>query len=257
MSTFKDLITDIYEELTQLRENPKLYSKKVADEFDNYRSNNARHRPNTVPVLTREGLKAVKEAFDELESLSRLPPLIWSDGLASAALTHCNDTGPLGIVGHIGSRETTLQQRIEKNGKWSESIAEALDYGSVTGFEVVFSLLVDDGLTTRPHRKALLNPNYSKVGIGASPHSEFKTVACLLFAVNYDDNDDFERENVSENLVPRNPEVSNWLDGAVKLTCEVRVESENGKSVKKAKKYWEMHDGTIQITEEVITPKDD
>ena len=131
MSSFKDLISDIFEELTQLRSNPKEYSKKIQSEFENYRSNNARHRPNTVPVLTREGLKAVNEAFDELQSLNDLKPLEWSDGLSSAALTHCNDTGPLGIVGHIGSRETTLQQRIERNGKWSESIAEALDYGSV------------------------------------------------------------------------------------------------------------------------------
>ena len=112
-------------------------------------------------------------------------------------------------------------------------------------------------LTTRPHRKALLNPNYSKLGIGAAPHSEFKTVCCLLFAVSYEDNDEFDRENVSDGLVPRNPEINGWLDGAVKLTCEVRVETENGKSVKKAKKYWEMHDGTIQITEEVIKAKDD
>lgn len=256
MSTFKELISDIYEEINQLRENPQLYAQKLSNEFDSYKANNARHRNNTVPVLTREGVKAVKEAANELEALSSLPKLVWSDGLASAALSHCNDTGPLGIVGHIGSKETTLQQRIERNGKWSESIAEALDYGSVTGFEVIFSLLVDDGLTTRPHRKALLNPNYSKVGVGSSPHSEFKTVCCVLFAVSYEDNDEIDREIVSEGLVPRNPEVNDWLDGAVKLTCEVRVETENGKSIKKAKKYWEMSDGTIQITEEVINPKE-
>ncbi|OMJ69058.1 hypothetical protein SteCoe_33327 [Stentor coeruleus] len=255
MSTFQEFIQEIYDEINQLRENPKYFAKKIEQEFDNYKTNNARHRPGTVPVLTREGLKAVKEAHEELENIESLPPLQWSEGLSIAALSHCNDTGPLGIVGHIGSKETTLQQRIERNGKWSESIAEALDYGSVSGFEVVMSLLVDDGLTTRPHRKALLNPNYSKVGVGASPHSEFKTVACVLFAVSYDDNDDIEPESISESKVPSNPEVSNWLDGAVKLTCEVRVETENGVSVRKAKKYWEMHDGTIQITEEILTPK--
>ncbi|OMJ68445.1 hypothetical protein SteCoe_34097 [Stentor coeruleus] len=255
MSTFQLLIQEIYDEINQLRENPKHFAEKLEYEFDNYKSNNARHRPGTVPVLTREGLKAVKEAHEELENIESLPPLQWSEGLSIAALSHCNDTGPLGIVGHIGSKETTLQQRIERNGKWSESIAEALDYGSVSGFEVVMSLLVDDGLTTRPHRKALLNPNYSKVGIGAAPHSEFKTVACILFAVSYDDNEDIEPESISDGKVPSNPEVSNWLDGAVKLTCEVRVETENGVSVRKAKKYWEMHDGTIQITEEVLTPK--
>jgi hypothetical protein len=257
MSTFQDLIQEIYEEVNQLREDPKRFASRLADEFGNYKSNNARHRPGTVPVLTREGLKAVREAYEEVDSLDPLPPLQWSDGLSSAALSHCNDTGPLGIVGHIGSKETTLQQRIEKNGKWTESIAEALDYGSVSGFEVVFSLLVDDGLTTRPHRKALLNPNYSKMGVGAAPHSEFKTVACVLFAVNYEDNEAVTEEAVHQGRVPSNPEVANWLDGAVKLTCEVRVETENGVSVRKAKKYWEMHDGSIQITEEVLGTKSD
>ena len=252
MSTFQELIESIYDEINLLRECPKEFAKKLEKEFENYKSNNARHRPGTVPVLTREGFKAVREAYEELENLENLPFLHRSVGLATAALSHCNDTGPLGIVGHIGSIETTLQQRIEKNGKWSESIAEALDYGSISGFEVVMSLLIDDGLTTRPHRKALLNPNFTKIGVGAAPHSEFKTIACILFAVTYEDNDDIEFEPVSDSGVPSNPEVTSWLDGAVKLTCEVRVETENGVSVKKAKKYWEMNDGSIQITEEVI-----
>lgn len=253
MSGFHEFIESIYEEINLLRSDPKEFAKKIAEEFQNYKGNNARHRPGTVPVLTREGIKAVKEAYQELENLDNLPFLRRSEGLASAALSHCNDTGPLGIVGHIGSKETTLQQRIERNGKWTESIAEALDYGSVSGFEVVMSLLVDDGLTTRPHRKALLNPNYTVIGVGASPHSEFKTVACILFAVSYEDNDDIEYEQISDQVVPSNPEVNNWLEGAVKLTCEVRVETENGVSVRKAKKYWEMHDGTIQITEEILS----
>ena len=255
MSTFQDLINSIYLEINHLRESPREFAKKLEEEFENYKSNNARHRPGTVPVLTREGLKAVREAHSKLESIESLPPLDWSIGLSAAALSHCNDTGPLGIVGHIGSTEATLQQRIEKNGKWSDSIAEALDYGSVTGFEVVMSLLVDDGLTTRPHRNALLNPKFTKVGIGAAPHSEFKTIACILFAVDFEDNDTPDIEAVSEAVVPNNPEVSDWLDGAVKLTCEVRVDTENGIAVKKAKKYWEMHDGSIQITEEILNTK--
>ena len=257
MSTFQKLIQDIFYEINQLREDPKSFAKELEGQFELYKQNNARHRPGTVPVLTREGLKAVKEAYDELERHESLPPLQWSDGLASAALSHCNDTGPLGIVGHIGSKETTLQQRIEKNGKWSESIAEALDYGSVSGFEVVMSLIIDDGLVTRPHRKALLNPSFTKIGVGAAPHSEFKTVACVLFAVSYEDNETIDPEVVNDGVVPSNPEVSNWLDGAVKLTCEVRVETDNGVSVRKAKKYWEMQDGSIQITEEVLDTKRD
>jgi uncharacterized protein YkwD len=249
---YQTLLNEILEEIYNLRTDPKAFAQKLEEESRNYKSNNARHRTGTVPVQTREGLKALKSAINDLESLESLSPLELSAGLTAAAISHCNDTGPLGIVGHIGSHEETLQQRVEKYGKWSENIAEALDYGSSSGFEVVSSLLIDDGLTTRPHRKSLLNPNYTKIGVGVAPHSEFKTVVCILFAVAYEDNEDVVPESIDQGTLPKNPEIDEWLDGAVKLTFEIRVETESGKSLRKAKKYWEMADGSVEITEEVL-----
>ena len=36
------------------------------------------------------------------------------------------------------------------------------------------------------------------------------------------------------------------------MTCEIKSETENGVTVKKIKKYWEMGDGSTQITEETL-----
>ena len=203
-------------------------------------------------MMTREGFNAAEEALAAIKKASPIEQLHLSEGLSHAAQSHCNDTGALGIVGHIGSRENTLQDRLEKYGKWSDCIAEALDYGSVDGFEVVMSFLVDDGLKTRPHRNALLNPRFKRVGVGMGPHSEYKTVASVVFAGEFTDKDDMDTVEAPQGGVGSVHEVENWMEGAIKMTCEIRSETENGVTVKKIKKYWEMGDGSTQITEETM-----
>lgn len=251
MSSFKAFIEDIYNEIADLRSNPKDYAEKLKVEFDHYKGNNVRHRPGTVPLQTREGRFAVEEAYEELLEKEQLHHLELSIGLCNAAIEHCCDTGRLGIVGHIGSRETSLQRRIEDYGKWSGNVIEALDYGSVSGAEVVLSLLIDDGLATRPHRKALLNPMFTKIGVGAAPHTEFKTCACVLFAASYTDNEELTLMEPSDDLVPKNPEIDDWLEGAVKLTCEIREETQNGEKVRRIRKHWEMADRSIVTQDEI------
>ena len=54
------------------------------------------------------------------------------------------------------------------------------------------SFLVDDGLKTRPHRNALINPRFKRIGVGLGPHSEYKTVASVVFAGEFTDKDDLE-----------------------------------------------------------------
>lgn len=250
MSSYREFVRSIYYEINNLRVNPKLFSERLQSEFKNYKSNNVRHRPGTIPMQTREGLRAVEEAYEELLYCEPLPLFEWSEGLSSAAVSHCNDTGPLGIVGHIGSRETSLQQRIEKHGSFKGTVIEALDYGSLTAFEVVISLLVDDGLITRPHRKTLLNPNYTRIGIGSGPHSEFKIMSCIIFSEQYTEDQIMDLEVLSTESVPTNPEIDHWLDGAVKLTVETREEIERGEKVRKIKKHWTLADGTIETTED-------
>ena len=252
MKAFSELIQEVYQEINNLRTDPQGFAVRFKEELSNFKSNNAKHRHGAVPIMTREGLSAASEALSTLESSSPLEALHLSKGLSSAAQSHCNDTGALGIVGHIGSRENTLQDRLEKCGKWSDCIAEALDYGSVSGFEVIVSFLIDDGLKTRPHRNALLNPRFRKIGIGMGPHSEYKTVTSVVFAGDFNEKDEIEIPEAPSSGVSAIPEVENWLEGAIKMTCEIRSETENGVTVKKIKKYWEMGDGSTQITEETI-----
>ena len=114
------------------------------------------------------------------------------------------------------------------------------------------SFLIDDGLKTRPHRNALLNSRFKRIGVGIGPHSEYKTVASVVFAGEFTDKDEMEPVDTPGLGIKPVTEVENWLEGAIKMTCEIRSETENGVTTKKIKKYWEMGDGSTQITEEVL-----
>ncbi|CAG9312383.1 unnamed protein product [Blepharisma stoltei] len=252
MPSYSEIIQEIFNEINVLRTNPLEFAEKVEKILPQYKTNNARHRPGAVPVITREGKNAAIEAINLLKNTEPLNALKWSEGLARAAQAHCNDSGSLGIIGHIGSRENSLQDRLEHFGKWDECIAEALDYGSVDGFETILTFLIDDGLSSRPHRQALLNPKFNMIGIGFGPHLEYKSIGCIVYAGDFKEKDDMENVEIPDGEIRIIPEVYDWLDGAVKVTCEVRTESDGSRSVRKVKKHWEMADGSTQITEDTV-----
>ena len=257
MSSYQSFKADIFKEINNLRTNPPEFASRLEDTIKHFRENNSRMRFGAVPVMTREGVPAVIETVQALRITKSMCPLTLIEGMCRAAQSHCNDTGPLGIVGHIGSKESTLQDRLDEFGRWSDCIGETIDYGSVSGFESVCALLVDDGLPSRPHRNIVLNPRFKKIGVGVGKHSQYTTVGCCVYAGDF-----FEKEGMPEVGFPsgnieKHQELKDWMEDAIKLTCEVRTEEEGGRIVKRIKKYWEMSDGTTQITEEVEDPAEE
>jgi uncharacterized protein YkwD len=251
MKSFTQLATEIFNEINQLRTDPQGFSKRMQEIKQFFRANNAIHRPKAVPVITHEGIKVLNEAIEELENLQPLDPLHWSEGLARAAQLHANDTGTKGIIGHVGSDDSNVIERGSKFGKYTETIAEAVEYGSVSAFEVVSSLLMDDGLYHRPHRKALINPNFKKVGVGAGLHSIYKTMAVVVFAEGFEDFDELENVAEPQGYITDVPEADEWVEGAVHLNIETTIEVQGDRKIKKVKRTWEMADGHHQQTEDV------
>lgn len=251
MLSYEKLMNDIHKEINNLRTKPSEFAGRMEDTASTYRENNARMRQGAVPVMTREGVSALMETVQALKATKPMGALAIVDGMSRAAQSHCNDTGPLGIVGHIGSKESTLQDRLESFGRWGDCIGETIDYGSITGFESVCALLIDDGLPSRPHRNIVLNPRFKKIGVGVGRHSQYTTMACCVFAGDFTEKDDMDDVKFPKGNIEKNSELKDWLEDAIKLTCEIRTEEEAGRTVKRIKKYWEMSDGTTQITEEV------
>ena len=59
---------------------------------------------------------------------------------------------------------------------------ELMELSGVDSKEIVFELLVDDGLASRSRRKALLSPVYNFVGIGHARHRVYGCITVMILA---------------------------------------------------------------------------
>jgi uncharacterized protein YkwD len=87
----------------QLRTNPKSFIPFLQAQLKSFNGKWLMNAALGIPLKTVEGPKAWKEAIQFLREAEPLEPLFWSDGLALAAIDHCDDIGKKGIIGHKGT----------------------------------------------------------------------------------------------------------------------------------------------------------
>jgi uncharacterized protein YkwD len=173
--------TAILRELNLAREKPSLYANFIAE---------------ARPFHMIEGGRAVDEAVRFLKKARSLPPLKLSVGMCHAAADHCAEQidGPLG---HDGNDRSSPGNRISRYGSWSTTWGENISYAQKTARGVVVSLIVDDGVRSRGHRKNIFNPKFNYAGAAFGPHARYRTVCTIDFAGGY-----AER---AEPLIAKNP----------------------------------------------------
>jgi uncharacterized protein YkwD len=124
----------------------------------------------------------VREAIAFLRLQEPLPPLSWSDGLWLAARDHALDQGRTGATGHDGSDGSTMITRIARYGRWLQTAAENIEYGSEDAREVVIALIVDDGVPSRGHRTNIFAPTLRVMGVACGPHARYRRMCVINYA---------------------------------------------------------------------------
>ena len=66
--------------------------------------------------------------------------------------------------------------------QWEDSIGENIDYGHTDPVGIVVSLVVDDNVPGRGHRKTIFNPKYALVGAALGPHKGYRDMCVMDFA---------------------------------------------------------------------------
>jgi uncharacterized protein YkwD len=171
----------VLRELNLARENPSLYATFFAE---------------SRPFHMIEHGHAVDEAVRFLKRARPLQPLTLSTGMSRAAADHCAEQVE-GQLGHDGSDRSSPGDRISRYGNWSVSWGENISYGQKTARGIVLTLIIDDGVRSRGHRKNIFNPKFNYAGAAFGPHARCRTVCSIDFAGGY-----AER---AEPLVARNP----------------------------------------------------
>ena len=170
----------VIREINLARENPSLYATFVAE---------------ARPFHMIEHGRAVDEAVRFLKKTRPLQPLTLSPGISRAAADHCAEQIE-GQLGHDGNDRSNPGDRINRYGSWSATWGENISYAQKTARGVVLSLIIDDGVRSRGHRKNIFNPKFNIAGAAFGPHARYRTVCTIDFAGGY-----AER---AESLVARN-----------------------------------------------------
>lgn len=171
--TNKILLHEIQLEINKVRSNPALYASQVLEpRLTRYTGYLYRNDEGDL-IITEEGVNAMKECIRALEKTENVDLLKMEKGLYLAAQFLTNDQAISGKKGHIASDGSNILERMARYGTPIGLLDEICIYGLKNPRDIVISLLVDDGIKSRKHRKSILNANFEKIGISFS--SEYKS----------------------------------------------------------------------------------
>lgn len=178
---FETLRNEVIKEHNNIRKNPSSYIPYLEEQLK-YFKGNVFTRPGEISIQTNEGTAVVKEAIEFLKKQQPIKEGIeYSESISKACQDHANDIGPKGLFDHTGTDGSSCSTRIERYAEWNITCGESIDFGSTNGRDVIISLCIDDGVSTRGHRNNLFNPKFKLFGIGAHSHKEMGTCIVITY----------------------------------------------------------------------------
>lgn len=177
----RELSRQVVAEINLARKSPRVYADYLREFRREYRGDAYRLPGKRFMVQTREGVAAVDEAIRFLSRQRPLPPLAWSKRLAAAAAELAVEEGKSGAIGHYG-RVGGPEERILRHGERPAAMGENIFYGYGDARVVVMSLIIDDGVPGRGHRKNIFSPAFTSAGAACGPHPGFGAVCVIDFA---------------------------------------------------------------------------
>ncbi len=176
----------VVREMNLARQHPDVYAGYLEKLRGNFHGN-LFVLPGRTILRTREGISALNEAIRFLRRSRPLRALACSPGISMAAAEHVADQAT-GVFGHSGSDQSDPAERMNRYGTWSTLWGENISYGKSSARDMVITLIIDDGLRGRKHRKNIFNPAFNFAGAAVGPHARYRTVSNIDFAGGYAEN---------------------------------------------------------------------
>ena len=134
------------------------------------------------PYLKNKTNSYITSLYSTLASTKNLPMLYPEASLCKSAAYHAEDMGNKGMIGHNSSDGTDCFDRIESYYTGSGNLAENCSYGYSGALQIVMQLLVDENTPNLGHRKNILNPRYTAIGVAIRPHRSYNSNCVQDFA---------------------------------------------------------------------------
>jgi len=175
---------EIVRELNMARTDPKGYAS-LLEKWKPYYDRTLLKLPGEIPIKIKEGWMAAEEAIRFLRSTQPIPQLTLSQGMSLGARDHVKDQGSSGSSQHKGHDGSQPWDRVNRYGTWQKIIGENISFGHNKARNVVMTLIIDDGVPNRRHRKNVFDPNFRVMGVACGPHSTYRTICVITFAGGY------------------------------------------------------------------------
>ena len=178
---------DVILETNKVRTDPKKFAALYIQPRLRYFKGRNYSVPGQITFVTQEGVAAVNACITALNKAKSVGVLRPERGLSLAAKDHANDQSRTGNIGHTGSDRSDSVSRMKRYGSFGGSWASAenISYGSTTGREIVIQLLIDDGVSNRGHRIAIMNGIYTQTGAGYATHPRYRASCTITYTNGY------------------------------------------------------------------------
>lgn len=142
----------------------KLFAETYVQEYINNPQNKVKKNQYTASLIS------------DLKNHKGAEPLLPQQDLFNCAKNHAEETGKKGTMGH-----QNYSKRFKQFAPRYKYTAENCDYGNDKALEIVMSLLIDEGVPNKGHRKNILNKEFLSVGVSIQPHTKWYHTAVMCF----------------------------------------------------------------------------
>ena len=118
--------------------------------------------------------RLVKDLIKELENTGKMNPLMPNKELTDFARAHPKDMGESGRTGHNSSDGKPFRDRISDLEHHFTAINENCNYGNDNAVDALIDLLIDRNVPNFGHRKNILDPEMTLIGVALEPHKRWR-----------------------------------------------------------------------------------
>ncbi len=172
---------DVIDEINGVRQDPQKYGRYL-ESYLNLMRGDVLYLPKRAPFRLFEGPDSVREAAKFLKGSSRILPLMRSPLLERAAASHLADLLENPKIGHYGKDGADLGTRLSRFGRRIGPASENITFSDETPRQVALTMIIDDGVKSRMHRKNVVNPDYLVVGVACGKTADERSICVSIFA---------------------------------------------------------------------------
>lgn len=126
--------------------------------------------------------RCVAEAEAFLKRQAPLEPLQSAPGLVMSARQQVAGQGASGEIGHRGADGGSPWARMAAWGQWTGRAGENISYGYAGARTIVVTLIVDQGVPNRGHRRNIFCRDFKVAGAACGPHARYGAMCVIDFA---------------------------------------------------------------------------